>query len=76
MFNSSYSVDKLKKELLKCTVLCANCHRKFHVKNKSTGITLEEYIKDYKNNFNIHWEFIAKGIKTILSYQTQQVLGD
>jgi len=30
-----YSIDKIKKELEKCEVLCANCHRKLHYKNSN-----------------------------------------
>lgn len=29
-----YSVDKVKKEIDKCIVLCSNCHRKEHYKEK------------------------------------------
>jgi hypothetical protein len=28
MINRRYSLDKIKKELKKCQILCANCHRK------------------------------------------------
>lgn len=29
------SIDKLKREIAKCTVLCANCHRKLHYEQKN-----------------------------------------
>ena len=47
LVNSPYSIDKLKHELLKCTVLCANCHRSFHFQNKMTGINLVDFIKKF-----------------------------
>lgn len=29
-----YSLERLQKEIGKCTILCSNCHRKFHYYNK------------------------------------------
>lgn len=30
MVSNGYSIDRIKKELEKCNILCANCHRKIH----------------------------------------------
>lgn len=32
----SYSLEKLKEEIAKCTVRCANCHRKRHAKERNS----------------------------------------
>jgi len=35
MSHNGYSVDRIKKEIDKCIVLCSNCHRKEHYKNNN-----------------------------------------
>lgn len=41
----SYSLEKITKELSKCVILCANCHRKFHAGrftiNEKTSVCTE-----------------------------------
>jgi hypothetical protein len=34
MVNDSYSIKKIKEEIRKCIVLCANCHRELHFLEK------------------------------------------
>ncbi len=34
MVAEGYSIKRIKGEIEKCDVLCANCHRKIHFKNK------------------------------------------
>jgi hypothetical protein len=38
------SLDLIKKEVEKCVVLCANCHREFHHLEKISNITLDKYL--------------------------------
>ncbi|MBR9703980.1 hypothetical protein GOV12_01090 [Candidatus Pacearchaeota archaeon] len=33
MVSEGYSINRVKEELMKCIVLCSNCHRKIHYKN-------------------------------------------
>ena len=40
----SASAQTLQKELEKCDVLCANCHREFHYLNLRNQIDYEEYL--------------------------------
>lgn len=35
---NGYSLEKIKREIVKCQVLCSNCHRKFHYKIKNRNI--------------------------------------
>ena len=46
MITSSYGLDKVKDEIKKCIVLCANCHREFHYYEKYNQITLEEFLNE------------------------------
>jgi hypothetical protein len=40
----SASESSILKELAKCDVLCANCHREFHYLEKEYGISYDEYL--------------------------------
>ena len=35
MISNGYSIDRIKKEIEKCIVLCSNCHKKEHYKNNN-----------------------------------------
>lgn len=39
------AMDRVRAEIDKCIVLCANCHREFHEFEKQSTITIEEYIR-------------------------------
>lgn len=38
------NIDKIKKEVEKCVILCSNCHREFHFLEKEHNIKIEDYI--------------------------------
>ena len=59
------SFDKLKKEVDKCILVCANCHREIHAKeNEEKEIAMEkkekEIYTEILNNRNTYKEFITK----------------
>jgi len=37
MLQQRYSIKKIKKEIKKCSILCANCHRKLHYEERKNG---------------------------------------
>ena len=45
MISNNYTLDKVKQEIDKCIVLCANCHREFHYLNNERQITINEYLQ-------------------------------
>ena len=43
------SEEALVAEIKKCDCLCKNCHEEFHYLHRTTGISYDEYIKDFKH---------------------------
>ena len=42
----SYSLDKVYKEIDKCVILCANCHREFHyLEKQKENFSFEDFLK-------------------------------
>lgn len=44
MISNNYTLDKVKEEMKKCVILCANCHREFHFYEKQNKITLKQFL--------------------------------
>lgn len=42
---SKKSIDKARKEVEKCVLLCCNCHRDFHYLERINNIKIEEYLQ-------------------------------
>ena len=42
----TYSLDKVYKEIDKCVILCANCHREFHyLERQKENFSFEDFLK-------------------------------
>lgn len=44
MTSNRNNIEDIEKEIEKCVILCANCHREFHYLERQENITLEEYL--------------------------------
>ena len=42
--SNKYKLEDIQKEVNKCIVLCANCHREFHHFEKQNNLTIFEYL--------------------------------
>lgn len=46
LISSNVSLSKIKEEIDKCVILCANCHREFHYLHTLNGLSYEDYINN------------------------------
>lgn len=53
MVNGGYKIDTIIKEINKCILLCANCHRKHHFKGKIKPSKKKQYILNLKTKCTI-----------------------
>ena len=40
----TWGIKRIQKEINKCAILCANCHRDFHWQEANNGITFQQYM--------------------------------
>lgn len=61
----SNSIQRVKEELLKCVILCSNCHREFHYLNEITQLSIETYLKEgYKTYSEDDLTIFIKSLST------------
>lgn len=47
MVSNRYALDKVREEIKKCVVLCANCHREFHaIEHENSDFTIEQFLRE------------------------------
>ena len=73
LISNNANLTKIKQEIDKCVILCANCHREFHFLGKKTSITIQEYLN---TDINIKYSELISSKKVsqpIIWSQKQQI---
>lgn len=51
ILKDGYGLEKIKREIEKCIVLCANCHAKYHYENDPNNLSISNSIADQAMTF-------------------------
>lgn len=70
LISNNATLDKIKEELDKCVVLCANCHREFHFLERKNQITIDDFLNNA--NYEKYSNLIQEEKKPIIWKQKKK----